>query len=160
MQLLNLLYSDGELANLLVHGVECVHYIRREDGTIEPPEGLGWEKVGYKNNLPWLMPNQGITYTRHGNDPSLWEKLREFNKSAAVSEAIGFNFEAGAVKLQNDALNFIESRYVYGLETGQLDPAIYLPKMLEEMDAAGAEQVTREAQSQYGEFRERRKTSL
>ena len=44
MQLLNLLYTDPEIMNLLSYGVEGVHYVKTEDGHITFPEG--------KNNKP------------------------------------------------------------------------------------------------------------
>lgn len=154
MQFLNLLYTDGDLINLLVYGIEGEHYVRLPDGAIDYPDGLDAETVGYHNTVPWVLPNQLPSHIWHGNDLDVWKDTQEFNKTAKVSEAIGFTFDPGAVASENDALNQIADRYTYGLETGQLDPDVYLPKMLKEMEEAGVERVIAEAQRQYDRFLE------
>lgn len=153
MQFLNLLYTDQELVNLLIYGIEGEHYVRLPDGTIDYPDGTNAETVGYHNTVPWVLPNQLISYVWHGNDPDVWKETEEFNNTAKISEAIGFSFDPGAVAPENDALNGIVSRYSYGLETGQLDPDVYLPRMLQEMEEAGMERVVEEAQRQYDLYR-------
>lgn len=156
MQLLDLLYSDSELANLLVYGLEGIHYVITEDGTIDYPEGVDASNVGYANSLPWLMPNQLLTHVWRGNDPDLWQKTDQFNKAAKVAPTLDFRFDPTPVEDANNALNRIALQYAYGLETGQLDPEVYLPVMLSEMESAGAQRVVAEAQRQYAQFLEGR----
>lgn len=159
MQFLNLLYTDGELINLLLYGIEGTHYVLCEDGTIDYPEGITAESVGYRNTLPWTLPNQLLSYVWKGNDPDVWVETDEFNRIAAVSEAIDFTFDPSDLQTENAALNAIVSRYAYGLETGQLDPAVYLGQMLSEMTAMGADSVVTEVQRQYDEYLERKDES-
>ena len=149
MQFLNLMYTNGDLVNLLVYGIEGEHYVRLPDGAIDYPDGLSAETVGYHNTVPWVLPNQLPSYIWHGNDLNVWKDTERFNKTAKVSDAIGFTFDPSAVAPENDALNMIANRYTYGLETGQLDPDVYLAKMLKEMQEADAERVIAEAQRQY-----------
>lgn len=152
MQFLNLLYTDSELVNLLVYGIEDIHYIILEDGTIDFPEGVTAETVGYQNTLAWLLPNQSVSHVWTGNDPQVWEKLRIYNESAPVSTTLNFSFDPSKVASEYANVNAIAGKYNYGLETGQLDPDIYLPMMLSEMEAAGAARVMEEAQAQYNAF--------
>jgi putative aldouronate transport system substrate-binding protein len=152
MQFLNLLYTDSDLVNLLIYGIEGEHYVRLPDGTIGYPDGMDAETAGYRNTVPWVLPNQLLSYVWHGNDPDVWKKTEVFNKTARVSKVIGFTFDPGPVQQENDALNGIVSNYSYGLETGQLDPDVYLTKMLKEMEEAGVERVIAEAQRQYDLF--------
>jgi len=49
-------------------------------------------------------------------------------------------------------LNEIVSKYSYGLETGQLDPEVYLPLMLEEMNRIGMDNVIYTVQEQYDRY--------
>ena len=149
MQFLNLLYTDSDLVNLLIYGIEGEHYVRLPDGTIGYPDGVDAGIVGYCNTVPWVLPNQLLSYVWHGNDPDVWKETEVFNKTARVSEVIGFTFDPGPVRQENDALNGIVRNYNYGLETGQLNPDVYLPKMLKEMEEAGVERVIAEAQRQY-----------
>jgi putative aldouronate transport system substrate-binding protein len=149
MQFLNLMYTNSDLVNLLVYGIEGEHYVRLPDGTIDYPDGLNAGTVGYHNTVPWVLPNQLPTYIWHGNDQNVWKDTERFNKTAKVSDTIGFAFDPSAVAPENEALNQIANRYTYGLETGQLDPDVYLAKMLKEMQEAGVERVISEAQRQY-----------
>ena len=154
MQFLDLLYTDGDLINLLVYGIEGEHYVRLPDGAIDYPDGLDAGTVGYHNTVPWVLPNQLLSYVWRGNNLNVWKDTERFNKTAKVSEAIGFTFDPGPFALENDVLNRIADRYTYGLETGQLDPDVYLTKMLKEMEEAGVDRVIAEAQRQYDRFLE------
>lgn len=58
------------------------------------------------------------------------------------------------IREQNETLNQIAQKYTYGLETGMLDPDIYLPRMLSEMENAGIEEVKEEIERQYEEWKE------
>ena len=149
MQFLNLLYRDARLVNLLLYGIEGTHYQALEDGTIDYPQGVTRDTVGYLNTMPWLLPNQLIAHVWSGNDPELWSQTRAYNQSAAPSQVLGFSFVPKSVKEENDRLNEIVGRYAYGLGSGQLDPQVYLPQMLEEMEKAGLRAVQSQIQSQF-----------
>lgn len=149
MQLLNLLYTDNELVNLLLYGIEGLHYVVLEDGTIDYPQNVSSDTVGYKNTLSWLLPNQTVSNLWHGNDPDLWEQLKAYNESAPVSDMLYFVFDDTGVAEESQKVHSILNKYLYGLETGQLNPIIYLPMMLQEMEEAGAERVINAAQKQY-----------
>lgn len=153
MKFLNLLYSDAELVNLLIYGIEGLHYTVLDDGTIDFPEGVTADTSGYHPNMGWSFPNQMLSYIWHGNDPNLWEKTEEFQKNAKTAESAGFYFDDTKVREQNKKLNEIAEQYIYGLETGMLDDTVYLPKMLSEMEMAGAEEVKREIERQYKEWK-------
>lgn len=152
MQFLNLLYSDSEVANLLAYGIEGVHYTFREDGTIGFPDGVTTQTCGFVNTMPWLLPNQLITLVWERYSIDLWEQLDEYNRSAAISELVGFAFDDSAVAAENAGLNEIVDEYYYGLTSGILDPDIYLPQLLEEMEDSGLETVLSEAQRQYDQW--------
>jgi putative aldouronate transport system substrate-binding protein len=152
MQYLRLLYTDPDLVNLLIYGIEGIHYVKQADGTIAYPDGITTETVGFRNTLAWMLPNQLISYVWNGNDPQVWDKVREYNETTLISETIDFRFDPENVPAELASTMSILMKYGYGLETGQLDPSIYLPLMIDEMQAAGAERVLAEAQRQYDEF--------
>lgn len=149
MQFLNLLYTDSELVNMMIYGIEGIHYEVQEDGTIAYPEGVTRESEGYQNTQPWLLPNQLISYVWSGNDPLLWEKTHSFNERAKWQEGLFFSLQSDTIEEEIEKLEEIIDTYAYGLESGQLDPEIYLPRMLREMEEAGAERVVEEAQRQW-----------
>ncbi len=154
MKFLNLLYSDAEFVNLLIYGIEGIHYEVLEDGTIDFPAGVTADTSGYYPNMGWSFPNQMISYIWNGDDPDLWEKTKQFQEQTQTAEATGFYFDDEKVREQNETLNQIAQKYTYGLETGMLDPDIYLPRMLSEMENAGIEEVKEEIERQYEEWKE------
>lgn len=160
MQFLNLLYCDNETVNLLSYGLEGIHYVLHEDGTIGYPEGRDAQDIGFTNSMPWLLPNQMISYVWEDYDVDLWEQLDAYNRSASISPLVGFSFDDASVAAENAALMAIREQYFYGLASGRLDPDVYLPQMLEEMEAAGLERVLAEAQRQYDEWRAAREELL
>lgn len=152
MQALNLLYSDSEMVNLLMYGIEGLHYAVLDDGTIGYPDGITAETVGYQNTMSWHLPNQMVGHVWTGNAPTLWADLRAFNQSAPVSGILSFVFDDRPVARESTQVSAVLDKYTYGLETGQLDPSVYLPRMLQEMEGAGASLVLAEAQMQYSQF--------
>ena len=152
MQLLNLLYTDRDLINLLANGIEGVHYKKCEDDTIVPAG-----REGFFNDASWILPNQYMTDVRYGDDARLWDMLDCYNRSAVEAPNLFFAFDDTAVKAENAAINKIASEYTYGLESGQLDPDIYLPEMLGKMQEAGETQVCLELSGQYQAWRTEQK---
>lgn len=152
MQLLNLLYTDRDLINLLANGIEGIHYIKSDNDTIVP---VGRE--GFWGDASWILPNQYMTDVRSGDDARLWDMLDRYNRSATEAPNLFFSFDDTGVEAENEALNKIVSEYTYGLETGQLDPDIYLLEMLEKMKEAGEEQVRLELSEQYQAWRKEKR---
>ena len=153
MRFLALLYTNAGLINLLSYGIEGLHYQILPDGTITYPDGVDGSSVGYVNDDAWILPNQFPSHVWHGEEPDLWDRLDQFNRSAQGSPTLGF--EPGGEGLQEklDALRQVANRYAYGLESGQIDPDIYLDQMLAELEEAGLSEVQTELQRQYDAWR-------
>lgn len=59
-----------------------------------------------------------------------------------------FSFDSGAVKTEIAALNNVTNEYRFGLENGEMDPDVYLPKFRQALKEAGIEKVIAEKQAQ------------
>ncbi|MCI7813199.1 MAG: ABC transporter substrate-binding protein [Lachnospiraceae bacterium] len=152
MQFLNLLYTDEELVNLLSNGIAGIHYDKSEDGTIFPLPYEGTKNAEFLNDASWILPNQFLGDVRTGDDPMLWEKLHSYNLSAVNAPNLGFVFDDSEVEEERHSLNSIAAKYAYGLESGQLDPDIYLKEMLQKMEKAGEDKVYQELSEQFTEW--------
>ena len=150
MQFLNLLSTDARLVNLMLNGIEGEHYVLLPDGTIDDPPGA--DTLGYANAHVWQFPNPSIGYLR-ADSVSYKQARLDFYQSADLSPLLGFFFDDSAVRAEQQAVNQVIDQYYYGLGTGQLDPAVYLPRMLSQMDSTGAGKVREEIQRQYAEWR-------
>lgn len=153
MQLLNLMYTDANLVNLLNWGIEGKHYVKVGDNVVKYPDGLDANTVGFNQaSAGFQFGNQFLSYVLEGEDPEMWKKLDEFAKKAQKSPALGFTFDNSSVKSEVAAVNAVYSQYGRGLEGGSLDPAEALPAMISEMKAAGLDKIIAEKQRQFDEF--------
>lgn len=146
MQLLNLMYTDADVMNLLSYGVENIHYVKKPDGHIKLPPGAAIN-VFIKESR--MMPNQFITYVWEGNPLDLWEQIDEYNKSALRSCEIGFNFDVSKVSTEYITLEEIYNKYKPILEGGVVDPIEGLQEMMSELNVNGLQEVISEKRRQF-----------
>jgi putative aldouronate transport system substrate-binding protein len=151
VQLLNLLFKDKEINNLLAWGIEGMHYVfaDKENGVITYPEGVDANTVGYNLWTRFGLPNNFLQYVMEGNSPTLWEETKVFNDTAVVSNALGFIFDTEPVINEMTAIKNVTAQYAGALETGEVDPAVMLPEFLDALNDAGIGRVIEECQAQF-----------
>ncbi|AEI40279.1 ABC transporter substrate-binding protein [Paenibacillus mucilaginosus] len=152
MEFLNLMYADADIVNLLNWGIEGQHYVIKADNVIDFPDGVDAQKSGYNLNLGWLFGNQFLSYVFAGNDPEIWGKMDQFNKSAVKSKALGFTFDASSVKAEYAAVTNVITEYKLPLETGSVDPDKILPEFISKLKSAGIDKIIAEKQKQLNEW--------
>lgn len=153
MEMLNLMYTNSDVANLLINGIEGVHweFADKENGIIKFANGLDSSTTGYSVQ-GWAWPNEQITYVWEGDDVDVWEKLGEFNASAHPSPAKGFVWNNENVLNEVTACNNVINKYEAVLLTGGLNPEEVIPKMNAELKAAGIDTIIAEKQAQLDEW--------
>ena len=156
MELLNLMFTDPTLVNLLSFGIEGENYVVKdaENGIIGYPDGMTAENKTYDNSLGWTWGNMLIGYTWEGDDPDVHEQMVEFNNSAKRSKALGFTFDPTNVQNQITACSNVASKYTIGIESGSVDPDEMLPKFQQELKDAGIDDIIAEKQRQLDEWAE------
>jgi putative aldouronate transport system substrate-binding protein len=150
--LLNEFYTNAELQNILAWGIEGVHYVIGDDGLATYPEGVTASTSGWNHSMGWLMPNQFLTYVWEGNDPDLWDEMKEFNSSAIVSAASGFTFNSENVLNEVTAVQNIYNEFQASVECGFVDPETGIAEMNDKMMAAGLQNIIDEKQAQLDEW--------
>lgn len=141
-QLLNLLYTDKDIANLIANGVEGKHYVDAGNGQIKAPEGGS----NYVFNQ-WQVGNNSLAKVWQGTAPDIWEQTKEFNKKSTFSKALGFSFDSTPVKNEVAAVVNVNNQYKAGLESGTLDPS-KLDEFVTKLKAAGMDKIIAEKQKQ------------
>ena len=137
MQVLNLLYSDPDLATLFCWGEEGVEWVETEDGHITFPEGVDAQNSEYFNNVNWELCNQFIARVWEGDELTIWDRMQKFNDEAEASKAMGFTWDNSAVSAEYTALANVYAEYQGQLELGFVDPDVVVPEMVERLKAAG-----------------------
>jgi len=145
-QLLNLLYTDKDVANLIANGVEGKHYVNAGNGQIKAPEG-GSDYVFNQ----WEVGNNSLAKVWEGMDPSIWEQTKEFNKNSTFSKALGFSFDSSPVKTEVAAVLNVNNQYKAGLESGTIDPS-KLDEFVRKLKDAGLDKIVAEKQKQLDEW--------
>jgi len=138
LKFLDLTYTDEDVINLLIYGIEGRDYVKNADGSVSYPEGQDASTVPYTAQLScgtlgnfFKMYQMGVA-----NDASLeWEL--EQNQTATTSPAMGFTFDASSVKTQYTAVSNVISQYLPGLICGSLDPETEIEKFEAALADAG-----------------------
>jgi putative aldouronate transport system substrate-binding protein len=154
MMLLDLFYKDKNLLTLFNYGIEGTHYVLK-NGQVALPDGKTQDTVGFYHDIQWMLGNQMLNYTRVGEDPDKYKNYEQFNElvKSQPSPLFGFVFDPEPVKNELIAVGKVQSTYDPGLQSGQLDPAVDLPKMIDKMKAAGIDKIIQEAQKQVDAWR-------
>ncbi|MBN2878435.1 MAG: ABC transporter substrate-binding protein [Clostridia bacterium] len=149
LKFLNMTFTDEEVCNLIIYGIEGRDYVQNGDGTVSYPEGLDPATVPYTSQLSCgTLGNFFIMYPMGGtNVESLaWEL--EQNKNAKTSVAMGFTFDNSNVKTEYTAVTNVISQFLPGLICGSIDPETEIPVFLERLDEAGLGTIIAEKQTQ------------
>lgn len=152
MQVLNLLYHDEEIVNLICWGIEGKHYQKNEDGTISYPDGKKESEIGYHLTTKWQLPDPYLAYVWEGDDLDLGEKVKNFNDCALSSPALGFLFDSSSVNVQCNQTDQIIQAYLSGFICGIFDVDTMLPKMIEDLKENGSEEIIAQKQRQLDEW--------
>lgn len=152
MMFMNLLYTDGDILNLILNGIEGTHYVATSGNIVDFAPGLDSSKTGYAVTMNWMLGNLPLTHVWANEDPNKWESYITYNKSAEKSRALGFTFNAEPVKNEIAAASNVEKEFKFVIVTGSVDPEEFIPKYLDKLKAAGLDKIIAEKQKQLDEW--------
>ena len=153
LEFINLLNTDEYVGTLIRHGIEGEHYTAVGDKQVDKTMGGTLTENGYDYTYGWQFGtpfNQKWDISYPDNIEQLFQ---EYNDSAVISSNNGFTFDAVPVETQVAALTNVISEYTPSLETGSVDPAEYIPKFLEAMQANGVDDLMKEVENQLTTFK-------
>jgi len=147
IQFIQELWTNPDVKNTIIFGIEDVHYKKIADNQIEFIEGSKYQQ----NCARWEMGTVFNSYLIKGEDPNVFQQLQEMEENAVPSKLAGFTFDPTNVKTEIAQLNAVFKEYV-SLATGAIDPDSFLPKILEKMENAGIQKVLEEVDKQYADW--------
>ncbi len=149
LKFLDLTYTDEDIVNLLIYGIEGRDYVMNDDGTVSYPEGEDASTVPYTAQLSCgTLGNYFNMYQLEGTDPESLEWELEQNQTAETSPAMGFTFDSSSVKTQYTAVQNVISQYLPGLICGSLDPETEIDKFVQALNDAGYQDILDAKQEQ------------
>ena len=153
LQVLNEIYSDSELLNLLYYGVEGVDYVLDENGLVSV-EGI---TDYYRSMLPTVTGNRLISGNRTYEGTDYQSEIIKNMANAETIPTLTFIFDPSSVGDSYQAVLDVIDIYATALEFGCVDPDIYLPVFREKLREAGIDEVIAEKQRQLSVWRKRQK---
>lgn len=154
MEVLNEMYTNPELSNLLINGLEGEHYmLDTEKGVLTYPEGVDAANTSY-SSVAWVWPNELISTPWEADGADIWEQTDTFNQSAKLSTAFGFVWDNSNVINEITACNNVTAKYLNALNCGSLNPDDALPKMIKDLEDAGIDKIIQEKQTQLNAWME------
>ncbi|WP_234118102.1 ABC transporter substrate-binding protein [Clostridium hydrogenum] len=153
MKFLNLTYSNKDVVNLLVYGVQGQDYVKTDSDHVKYPNGKDPNSVPYTAQLSCgIIGNQFNQYSVQGQSTNDLKLMENENKNSAMSKAFGFTFDSSNVKTEYSAVMNVINQYLPGLNCGSLDPNTELPNFIKKLKEAGMDTIVQEKQKQLNEW--------
>lgn len=152
-KVMEILYTDPEIETLITDGIEDVHYVKNEDGTISFKDGKSAAECGYGMAEGfWITPYSGITYPLDVNGVTFFDDLIKFNNETLNTKAFGFSFDITDVVDQYTACCNVMDKYYKALMSGAVDVESTIEQANAEFEAAGLADVLKAKQEQLDAF--------
>jgi putative aldouronate transport system substrate-binding protein len=147
-----LVNTNQEYRDILRYGVEGTHWNWSGEGLIKQTD------TGRQRYRPWPFSQGSYSLSSVEAaegvdvDPDMWKVIFDGYQDLKATNTIGFSFDIAPVESQVAAIKVIKDKYWKVLTTGTVDPSTEVPKMIEELEAAGIRRVQQEAQRQFDAF--------
>lgn len=142
LKLLELVNTDSYVRDALYFGLEGDNFEYTDEGRVHKNTEKTWDMAGY---------TQGSFFTvtmLDTEEVNQWDEVKALNAAATGSPALGFVFDTTNVTDQLANCTEIWKRYKAELLTGTIEPEAAVAEMMEEMRAAGFDEIVTEAQTQ------------
>ena len=150
MMVLNALYTEPELYQLLIYGVEGEHYTDNGDGTITTSYGSQGTSDADYGLWKWTVGTCKNSLVTQADTPGYYDELLEQEKDAIVSPFNNFTFDNSNVQDICAALKAIDDEYGAMISKGYTGDnwEATLDQWIAERKAAGVDTLIAELQSQ------------
>lgn len=149
MKLINLMHTDSKLINMMLYGVEGTMWTLDPDGRVNVIDSA-W--VGAHPGA-WVWGDVTIQAVTNKEDPNKNQMLIDYSKDALPHPSLGFRFRNESVTAELTAIKAVADGMQQALFTGNVDPAVELPKYIQALKDAGLDKVKAEVVKQYNEWK-------
>lgn len=142
VKFMNLMYTNKDIMNLLVYGIEGRDYVVK-DGVANFPEGVTAENVPYHSN-DFLWGNSFIAYP-WASTANEREESKAVMDATPVSPFLGFTCDTSKISNELTAIQNVVSEYEPGLESGTTNN---YDEFIKKLKNAGIDKIITEYQTQ------------
>ena len=148
IKLLGVMWTDKEIFNMLVFGLEGEHYTKVGENKVELIEDSGYDR----SSLAWSFGNQFQAYEMMGQRDGIWEETAVLNAQAEPSHLAGFNNDLTSVETESAQVSSVVTEYTTQLICAE-DFDACLEEYREKLKAAGIDKVVEVTQKNINEWR-------
>ncbi|MCI8693590.1 MAG: ABC transporter substrate-binding protein [Lachnospiraceae bacterium] len=141
LQLLELVNTDSVVRDALYFGLEGDNFEYNAEGRVHKIN-TDWPMAGYTQGTFF-----NVTLTDDVEE-NQWDEVKALNEQAVPSPVLGISIDTSEFEDELANCNEICNRYKKDLLTGAADPEVEVPKMMEEMRAAGFDTMLEKIQAQ------------
>lgn len=153
VKFLNMLYTDTELINTILYGIEGEDYVKVDEHHVKFPEGKDANTVSYTAMLSsGIVGSESLQYQLEGINWSDVELKLQENKDTERSPYFGFIFDQSDVKTQMSAVNNVVNQFLPALVSGSVDPDTIIAKFNSSLKDAGAQAIIDSKQEQLDQW--------
>lgn len=148
MRVMNELFTNPEVANLLANGIEGRHYVMNENGQMQYPEGTDTSALGWNSQSGSYFPNSMLCPAWDFQQPDVYDQMKQSNEESPRSLALGFSFDSSSVTDQITACTNVIAQYYTPLMYAEVDIDEVLPVFQQALRDAGIDEIIAEKQKQ------------
>lgn len=154
MMVLNALYTEPELYQLLIYGFEGEHYTDNGDGTITTDYGSQGTSDSNYGLWKWTVGTCKNSLVTQADVAGYYDELQAQEKDAIISSFINFVFDDSNVTDVVASLKAIDGEYKSMIDNGYMGDEweATLDKWISERKAAGVDRLIEELQSQINDY--------
>ena len=154
MMVLNALYTEPELYQLLIYGFEGEHYTDNGDGTITTDYGAQGTSDSSYGLWKWTVGTCKNSLVTQADVAGYYEELQEKEKDAIISSFVNFTFDDSNVTDVIASLKAIDGEYKSMIDNGYMGDEweATLDKWIAERKAAGVDRLIAELQNQINAY--------
>lgn len=149
MKMLNLMYTDSRIANLLAWGIEGEHYVVK-DGVAYYPEGVDAGSCGW-HTTDWSYGNQFLVLPWEGQSADFREVSEAALQEAERSPYLGFVCDTENIQTELSSVTSVVNEFLPSIDSGTADSAFY-DEFLEKLEKNGVQVIIDEYQLQLDEW--------
>lgn len=144
LALLELVNTDSYVRDALYYGLEGDDFEYVEVNGEQRVHRLktDWTFAGYTQGTFFIVTPEDST------DYNYWTEVQELNANAIASPALGFSLDVSKISDQLAACQAVYDNFKSALLTGTMSPDDVVPQMLDQLNAAGFQDVLTEVNAQ------------
>lgn len=151
VKVLEIMYTDKEILNMVLHGIEGVNYDKVGENLIHKKDDNTYG-ISY-----WQISSAINSYLSDDFDPQQWEQEKAIDAEAKASPIIGFSPDTDSILGALGNCDTVIKEKYDSINRGLVDPEKAIPELNKALKQAGVDKVIAELQRQIDEWWEANK---